>query len=567
MKKIISVVLAVVIMMTALSAVGFSASAAETGAQSVGATNGTIGGTVYWSFNSGNGELTISGNGEINDFTSYYQQPWYDCSYNVKKITIGSGVTKIGDRAFEYFYNLTEVNFSEDSKLTKIGEKAFNDCGKLSSITVPKTVKSIGEDAFYDCESLTTFNTTAPVSIGKYAFDYCENLQSVNLPNATSIGSYGFTHCKSLKTVSCPKAKFGSYAFGFYDIAVETVTAGSLDDDALYNIATLRTLSLTNATTIGDYAVYKCPNIKTVSSNAKSIGSYAFYECSALTTVKLPKVTSIGQYAFANCSSLTTVTGTSNLKNIQNGAFGEDKKLTKLVTGSKLTYIGDQAFFDCVSLTGSFNAKNITYVGSSAFYNCQKLASTFNFKKVKEIGSAAFANCKNIKTNTLGTKLTTLGSKSFLGCSKINSIYIPPTCKSIGYDSFIYKVTKVTTSSSGYIYMDYKSSNVKAKIYGNKGSQAQSYANLHKHKFKVAVKSIKVTKSVKVKKGKTKKLKISISPSNAANKSVTLKTSNKKIATINSKAVIKGVKKGNCVITVTSKDGSQKSAKVKVKVY
>ena len=66
-------------------------------------------------------------------------------------------------------------------------------------------------------------------------------------------------------------------------------------------------------------------------------------------------------------------------------------------------------------------------------------------------------------------------------------------------------------------------------------------------------------------KGKTLTLKATVSPSNATNKSVTWKTSNKNIATVTSKGVAKGAKRGTATITVTTKDG-KKAATCKVTV-
>ena len=82
----------------------------------------------------------------------------------------------------------------------------------------------------------------------------------------------------------------------------------------------------------------------------------------------------------------------------------------------------------------------------------------------------------------------------------------------------------------------------------------------------ISVKSVKLNKkSITVKKGKKLTLKATISPSNATNKRVTWKSSNKKIATVSSKGVVKGVKKGKATITVTTKDG-KKTASCKVTV-
>ncbi len=67
-------------------------------------------------------------------------------------------------------------------------------------------------------------------------------------------------------------------------------------------------------------------------------------------------------------------------------------------------------------------------------------------------------------------------------------------------------------------------------------------------------------------KGRTIKLKATCSPSNANNKSVKWSTSNKKIATVSAKGIVKGIKRGTAIIKATAKDGSKKYAKCKVTV-
>ena len=68
-----------------------------------------------------------------------------------------------------------------------------------------------------------------------------------------------------------------------------------------------------------------------------------------------------------------------------------------------------------------------------------------------------------------------------------------------------------------------------------------------------------------LKKGKSIKLKATIMPSNADNKKVTWKSSNKRVATVSSKGKIKAKNKGTAIITVKTKDG-KKTAKCKVTV-
>ena len=71
--------------------------------------------------------------------------------------------------------------------------------------------------------------------------------------------------------------------------------------------------------------------------------------------------------------------------------------------------------------------------------------------------------------------------------------------------------------------------------------------------------------SVSIKAGKTKQLYKTITPSSAS-KTVQWITSNKKVATVNSKGLVKGIKKGTCYITCKAKDGSNKYKKCKVVV-
>lgn len=84
---------------------------------------------------------------------------------------------------------------------------------------------------------------------------------------------------------------------------------------------------------------------------------------------------------------------------------------------------------------------------------------------------------------------------------------------------------------------------------------------------KVPVQSVSLNKSkTNVKKGKKVQLSAKIIPTNATNKNVTWSTSNKKIATVSKKGLVKGIKAGKATITVKTKDGKKKArCKVTVK--
>ena len=123
-----------------------------------------------------------------------------------------------------------------DQNLTEVGNNAFEDCTRLTSVTIPNSVTSIGESAFGNCSGLTSIvveegntvydsrnncnaivktstntlitgcqNTVIPnsvTSIWQFAFGNCSGLTSIVIPDSvTSIGEGAFQDCKSLVAI------------------------------------------------------------------------------------------------------------------------------------------------------------------------------------------------------------------------------------------------------------------------------------------------------------------------------------------------------------------------------
>lgn len=88
-----------------------------------------------------------------------------------------------------------------------------------------------------------------------------------------------------------------------------------------------------------------------------------------------------------------------------------------------------------------------------------------------------------------------------------------------------------------------------------------------KFTVKQLVTSVKLNAKAKtVYSGKTFTLKATVSPKNASNKTVAWTTLNKKVATVTSRGVVKGIKGGTTYVRATAKDGSKKYAQCKVTV-
>ena len=83
-----------------------------------------------------------------------------DCDEEVTEAQIpseinGVAVKGIGERAFEFCDSLTSITLPDS--LTSIGESTFHRCTSLENITLPDSLTSIGDGAFYYCYSQYLF--------------------------------------------------------------------------------------------------------------------------------------------------------------------------------------------------------------------------------------------------------------------------------------------------------------------------------------------------------------------------------------------------------------------------
>ena len=119
----------------------------------------------------------------------------------------GLPVFKIGEGAFFNNDKITSVVIPDS--VTIIGDRAFFDCGSLTSVTIPDSVTSIGYDAFISCTSLTSVTIGNGVtSIGWCVFENCSSLTRITIPDSvTSIGESAFRSCSSLTTINYKGSK------------------------------------------------------------------------------------------------------------------------------------------------------------------------------------------------------------------------------------------------------------------------------------------------------------------------------------------------------------------------
>ena len=153
-------------------------------------------GNVSYTLNRKTGTLTISGNGDMNNYAYTYNvgangagstAPWGDepknCLFNgqyntdfITNIVVEEGVTSVGAYAFYGFDNLQSLMLP--STLRSIGEGAFARCTSLKEVDISHTgIVTIGASAFVGCSSLESFETADSVqSFGDNIFTFCPGL-------------------------------------------------------------------------------------------------------------------------------------------------------------------------------------------------------------------------------------------------------------------------------------------------------------------------------------------------------------------------------------------------------
>jgi hypothetical protein len=113
----------------------------------------------------------------------------------------GDPVVAIGDYAFQDCNRITSVTIP--AGVTKIGLAAFDGCGALTIATIPNTVTTIGNGAFLNCPNLETITIPDSVTeIGVSAFQYCHKLSSITIPfSVTTLGNNAFRGCMNLTSI------------------------------------------------------------------------------------------------------------------------------------------------------------------------------------------------------------------------------------------------------------------------------------------------------------------------------------------------------------------------------
>ena len=120
----------------------------------------------------------------------------------LEEIVIPSTVQTIGSYVFSRCYNLTAATF-ENSEITTIGARMFEDCSALTDVKLPEALTAIPDGSFANCYSLNTITIPSGVtSLGVFCFSDCKSLTTITIPSTvTNISALCFNSTSGLTSM------------------------------------------------------------------------------------------------------------------------------------------------------------------------------------------------------------------------------------------------------------------------------------------------------------------------------------------------------------------------------
>ena len=375
-------------------------------------TNGTKG-SGTWEIDT-NGVLTISGTGEMPNYSAPGSTPWgqlgMDVRNEIKSVVFEEGITYLGNNMLTRSYNMVSVDASKCTTLKTVGTDLFKGTG-WDTEPAGSSLEAID---FSGCDLLTT--------IGKQAFR-ATKLETVDFSGCSQLYSFGdncFTDCKQIKTLNISGTKLKpshitttGAGFGSSRNALEILRANGCTTDFttldLTGWNSLQTVELSGCTNLTDMNLPN--NVKTLdisgctgltSLTAPSSVTSLNVSGSGLTSLDVSACTGLTTLDVSGCTNLTSLTVPSNVTTLDiSGCTGLDSLDLSTCTALTTVKVGNRS--DLTDLSWLTLPDSVTTLDASGFTSLTSLTVPTS------VTSLSVSGCTGLTALDLsGTSLTNI---------------------------------------------------------------------------------------------------------------------------------------------------------------
>ena len=370
-------------------------------------------------------------------------------SQKVKTIVIGDNVKEIGHNAFMGSRSLETVKIGKGVERI-LGNQAFNDCEKLTSITVDSGNKIYSSDSdgilynkgkteilrYPEGISKTAFTVPSGIeAIRTSSFRSAVNLKTVSFPKSLkTIDASAFTGCTSITEVNYAgkEDEWNKITIGNDNNAIlsaKIVFAGGETHEHKY------TSTVTKAPTCSEGGVktYSCTcGHKYTEPIAPSGHVFSNNKCTSCNTKEYVLVAD-GTYA-----KITGYNGAGGavvvpekiegytINAIGDNAFENKSAVVSVKLPANIVEIGNNAFYK----TGYYNTAanwegNVLYIGNYLIQAKDTLSGSYTVKDgTTLIADFAFASAKSLTSITLPAETLNIGDYAFSGCTALSAVTV-----------------------------------------------------------------------------------------------------------------------------------------------
>lgn len=434
------------------------------------------------------GILTISGTGDMYNYSEDYLAPWSEHCFEITNVTISDGVTSIGSYAFCY---CSVKSITLPFGLKHIGSSAFFNCPNIQQINIPDSVEYIDPYAFSCCKGLHTVQLPSSLTlISEELFAECDNLKNLSIPDAvTEIGANAFLRCTAFILEKLPAGikSIGDAAFANCGNIESLALPGTLESigEAAFNGTAIDKANFDGTperwTAIGgdacciaqdkidflehtcDFSGWKydehkhwqqCTSCgKTQSEGAHTGIGDTCSVCGAALSAALDSGSIDGGLSWSlSRSGALTISGSGKMPDFSSVANAapwdkQKDKIQSVVIESGVQSISGGAFSGCTALEKVSISETVTQIDLNAFGGCTSLAAfevAEGNKAFLSVGGVLFSADKELLRCPVGKSAdytvpsgtVAIAGGAFKDCAKLESLVIPDSVISIGESAF-----------------------------------------------------------------------------------------------------------------------------------